>query len=172
MIKIIGILLIIGSTTILGFYYGEKFKKRVKELKELQRGIYVIKSEINFNRSLLPDALYKVHEKCDAPIGDIFLRASEILSTNEEKDVYSCFSQSLKEVEDGISLTKGDIGIFMDFTKSLGEMDIVGHNDMLALTLENLSKAVEDAERNIDKNVKMYRYLGFSFGAMLGIILI
>ena len=172
MIKILGIVLIIGSSTILGFSYGEKFKKRVKELKDLQQGIYVIKSEINFTRSLLPDALHKVYEKCDGPIGGIFLRASELLKTNEEKDVYSCFSQSLKEKKEELALTKGDIGIFMDFTKSLGEMDIEGHNDMLALTLENLKKAVENAEDNIDKNVKMYRYLGFSFGAMIGIILI
>ena len=172
MIKGLGIVLIVAASTIWGFYYGERFKKRVKDLKELQRGIYVLKSEINFTRSLLPDALHKVYEKCDGPIGDIFLRVSELLSTNEEDDVYSCFIQSINEKKGELSLTQGDLGIFMDFTKSLGEVDIEGHNDMLALTLENLGKAVEDAEHNIDKNVKMYRYLGFSFGAMVGIILI
>lgn len=172
MIKGLGIVLIVAASTIWGFYYGERFKKRVKDLKELQRGIYVLKSEINFTRSLLPDALHKVYEKCDGPIGGIFLRVSELLSTNEEDDVYSCFIQSINEKKGELSLTQGDLGIFMDFTKSLGEVDIEGHNDMLALTLENLGKAVEDAERNIDKNVKMYRYLGFSFGAMVGIILI
>ena len=41
---------------------------------------------------------------------------------------------------DKFSLTKEDLGIFIDFTKSLGEMDIEGHNDMLALTLENLER--------------------------------
>lgn len=172
MIKGLGIVLIVAASTIWGFYYGERFKKRVKDLKELQRGIYVLKSEINFTRSLLPDALHKVYEKCDGPIGGIFLRVSELLSTNEEDDVYSCFIQSINEKKGELSLTQGDLGIFMDFTKSLGEVDIEGHNDMLALTLENLGKALEDAERNIDKNVKMYRYLGFSFGAMVGIILI
>lgn len=172
MIKGLGIVLIVAASTIWGFCYGEKFKKRVKDLKELQRGIYVLKSEINFTRSLLPDALYKVYEKCDGPIGGIFLRVSELLNTNEEHDVYSCFIQSINEKKGELSLTQSDFGIFMDFTKSLGEIDIEGHNDMLALTLENLGKAVEDAERNIDKNVKMYRYLGFSFGAMVGIILI
>lgn len=172
MIKIVGIILIIASSTILGFCYGERFKSRLKELRELQRGIYVLKSEINFTRSLLPDAFYKVYEKCDAPIGDIFLKVSELLNTNEEKDVYSCFLQVLNEKKETLSLTKEDISIFIDFTKSLGEVDIDGHNDMFSLTLDNLSKAVEDAEHNMDKNVKMYRYLGFSFGAMIGIILI
>lgn len=172
MIKILGIGLIIGSSTVLGFFYGEKFKKRVKELKELQRGIYILKNEINFTRSLLPDALSKVYEKCDGPIGEIFLRASNLLSTNEEVDVYSCFSQCIKEKRGELSLKDGDIGILIDFTKSLGEMDIDGHNDMMTLTLENLGKAVEEAEDNLEKNVKMYRYLGFSFGAMVGIILI
>lgn len=172
MIKGLGIVLIIAASTILGFYYGEKFKKRLKELKELQRGVYILKSEINFTHSLLPEALYRVYEKCDGNVGKIFLRVSELLNTNEEKDVYSCFNQSIGEKRGELALTESDVGIFLDFTKTLGEMDIDGHNDMLALTLENLGKAVEDAERNIDKNVKMYRYLGFSFGAMVGIILI
>ena len=78
----------------------------------------------------------------------------------------------MNEKKETLSLTKEDISIFIDFTKSLGEVDIDGHNDMFSLTLDNLSKAVEDAEHNMDKNVKMYRYLGFSFGAMIGIILI
>lgn len=172
MIKVLGLVLIIASSTILGFCYGEKFKKRVKELKDLQRGIYILKNEINFTRSLLPDALKKVHEKCNGVVGDIFLEASELMDTNEEKDVNSCFSQCIAVKKEQLSLTKEDIGIFLDFTKSLGEMDIEGHNEMLALTLENLSKAIENAEYNIDKNVKMYRYLGFSIGAMVGIILI
>lgn len=172
MIKGLGIILIVGASTILGFYFGDKFKRRLKELKELQRGIYVLKSEINFTRSLLPDALEKVHEKCDGIIGDIFLKAAQLLNTNEEKDVYSCFTQSINERKGELSLTQSDLGIFLDFTKSLGEVDILGHNDMLGLALDSLSKAIEDAENNLDKNVKMYRYLGFSFGAMVGIILI
>jgi len=150
MIKVIGFILIVASSTILGFSYGEKFKKRVRELKEFQRGVYVLKNEINFTHALLPEALNKVYEECD---------------------VNSCFIQSLDKRVDKLSLTKDDLGIFLDFTKSLGEMDIEGHNDMFALTLENLGKAIKNAEYNIDKNVKMYRYLGFSFGAMIGIIL-
>ena len=95
-----------------------------------------------------------------------------MLLNNEEYDVNSCFIKSIDKRVDKLSLNKDDISIFLDFTKSLGEMDIEGHNDMFALTLENLEKAINNAEYNIDKNVKMYRYLGFSFGAMIGIILI
>jgi len=172
MIKVIGFILIVASSTILGFSYGEKFKNRVRELKELQRGLYVLKNEINFTHALLPEALNKVYEKCEEPIAGIFKDASELLLNNEEYDVNSCFIKSIDKRVDKLSLNKDDISIFLDFTKSLGEMDIEGHNDMFALTLENLDKAINNAEYNIDKNVKMYRYLGFSFGAMIGIILI
>lgn len=163
--------MIVTSSTIIGFSYGERLKKRVKELKEFQRGLYILKNEINFAHSLLPDALYKVYEKCEGVMGDIFKEVSILLRSNEEKDVYNCFLQSFNKNKNRLFLSQNDIGIFLDFTKSLGEMDIEGHNDMLALTLENLGKAVNDAEYNIEKNVKMYRYLGFSFGAMVGIIL-
>jgi len=109
MIKIIGIVMIVMSSTIIGFSYGEKFKKRVRELKEFQRGLYVLKNEINFTHSLLPDALYRVYEKCEAPIGDIFKDVSDLLLKNEENDVYSGFLQSLDKNKNKLSLTKEDL---------------------------------------------------------------
>ncbi len=169
--KIIGLALIIISSTLVGFFYGEKLRKRVKQLKELQRGIYVLKNEINFTHSLLPEALLKAYEKCTPEIGSIFRDTSSIMLNNEDKDVYNCFLTSINAHKNSLSLSKEDLGIFLDFSKTLGEMDISGHNDLFGLTLENFDKAIKNAEETLDKNIKMYRYLGFSFGAMTAIIL-
>jgi stage III sporulation protein AB len=172
LIKILGLLLIVGSSTIIGFIYGDGMKKRVKELNELQRGVCILKNEINFIHSLLPEALVKVSEKCTGSISKVFRTTSEMLLKNEEVDVYESFRKSIQINRATLSLTNEDLSIFLDLCKSLGEMDVQGHNDMFGLVTENLNKAINGAEVNLEKNIKMYRYLGFSFGAMVAIILI
>lgn len=172
MIKIIGILLILISSTVIGFMYGETMKNRVKELNEIQRGVLILKNEINFMHSLLPDALMRVSEKCTGSVSKIFKDASHILMTNEEIDVHASFKKSVDLNKSILNLNKEDISIFLDLSKSLGELDVEGHNDMFNLVSDNLDKAIVGAENNLDKNIKMYRYLGFSFGAMIAIILI
>jgi len=172
LIKILGLLIILASSTVIGYVYGEGLRKRVKELNELERGVYILKNEINFTHSLLPEALLKVAEKCTGSVGQVFQDASEFLMENHEVDVYQCFKKSLENNKTQLSLTKEDISIFLDLCKTLGEMDIEGHNEMISLVLENLNKALSQAENNLDKNIKMYRYLGFSFGAMVAIVLL
>jgi len=172
LIKILGLLTILASSTIIGYVYGEGLRKRVKELNELERGVYILKNEINFTHSLLPEALLKVSEKCTGYVGQVFQDASEILLKNEEVDVYQCFKRSLEMNKSQLSLTKEDLNIFLDLCKTLGEMDIEGQNGMFSLVIENLNKALSQAENNLDKNIKMYRYLGFSFGAMVAIVLL
>ncbi len=172
MIKILGILLILISSTVVGFMYGEGMKKRVRELNELLRGVYILKNEINYMHSLLPEALMKVSEKCTGTIKKIFVDASKILLSNEEVDVYTSFKKSIDINKSNINLTKEDLSIFLDLSKSLGELDVDGHNDIFSLVTENLNKAIIGAESNLEKSIKMYRYLGFSFGAMIAIVLI
>jgi len=172
LIKILGILLILISSTVVGFMYGEGMKKRVKDLNELLRGVYILKNEINYMHSLLPEALMKVSEKCTGIIKKIFVDASTILLSNEEVDVYTSFKKSIDINKSNINLTKEDLSIFLDLTKSLGELDVDGHNDIFSLVTENLNKAIIGAESNLEKSIKMYRYLGFSFGAMIAIVLI
>lgn len=172
MIKFIGFILIVASTTALGFAYADNFKRRVRELKEVQRAVYILKNEINFTHSLLPDALYKASIKCASPIKDILNRISELLLTNEEDSVYECFKQSFKGYSEKLSLKEEDISIILDLAKTLGETNIEGHNEIFTLTLDSLEKAISKAELNEQKNVKMYRYLGFSFGTMIAIILL
>lgn len=172
MIKILGILLILISSTVVGFMYGEGMKKRVRELNELLRGVYILKNEINYMHSLLPEALMKVSEKCTGTIKKIFVDASKILLSNEAADVYTSFKKSIDINKSNINLTKEDLSIFLDLSKSLGELDVDGHNDIFSLVTENLNKAIIGAESNLEKSIKMYRYLGFSFGAMIAIVLI
>ena len=59
------------------------------------------------------------------------------------------------------------MNVILDLTKTLGESDIQGQSSIFSLTISNLKKQIKISEEFMNKNIKMYRYLGFSFGAML-----
>ncbi|EPS46495.1 stage III sporulation protein SpoAB, partial [Clostridium botulinum CFSAN002369] len=54
----------------------------------------------------------------------------------------------------------------------LGQWDPKGHENIIELALYNLKKQSDRAEESMIKNMKMYKYLGFSIGAVLVIIFI
>jgi stage III sporulation protein AB len=170
MIKTMGCLLILAASTFGGFAYAEGFKKRVKQLNELERAINQLQNEIEYTYTPLPEALHSVSEKCEAPVKEIFAKASQYLFLNEAESVYDAFKKCLED--SNISINKEDVNVILDLSKSLGESDIEGHKKIFSLAKNNIKKRISIAEDSMNKNVKMYRYLGFSLGAMLVIVLI
>jgi stage III sporulation protein AB len=172
MIKIIGCTVILGASTMAGYIYSERLKYRVVQLNEIQRAIHQLQNEITYVHALLPDAFKSVASKSREPIKELFNKTSELLSDNEYESVYEAMNSAMNLIKNRLSITLDDINVILDLSKTLGESDIEGQNNMFSLTIENLKKQINISEEFMKKNIKMYRYLGFSFGAMLVIALI
>ena len=172
MIKIIGCAVILGASTMAGFIYSERLKYRVFQLNEVQRAVHQIQNEITYVHALLPDAFKSVAHKSKEPIKELFNKTSELLSDNECENVYEAMNSAINFINGKLYLNSDDINVILDLSKTLGESDIEGQNSMFSLTIENLKKQIKISEEFMNKNIKMYRYLGFSFGAMLVIALI
>lgn len=172
MIKIIGCAVILGASTMAGFIYSERLKYRVFQLNEVERAIYQLQNEITYIHALLPDAFKSVAHKSKEPIRELFSKTSELLSNNEYENVYEAMNSAINLIKNRLYLNSDDINVILDLSKTLGESDIEGQNSMFSLTIANLKKQIKVSEEYMHKNIKMYRYLGFSFGAMLVIALI
>ncbi|MGH4050449.1 MAG: stage III sporulation protein SpoIIIAB [Clostridium sp.] len=172
MIKIIGCMVILGASTMAGFIYSERLKYRVFQLNEIERAIYQLQNEITYVHVLLPDAFKNIADKSKEPIKELFNKTSELLSGNEYENVYEAMKEAVNLLKNKLYLNAEDINVILDLTKTLGESDIQGQCSIFSLTISNLKKQIKISEDFMNKNVKMYRYLGFSFGAMLVIVLL
>ena len=172
MIKIIGCAVILGASTMAGFIYSERLKYRVFQLNEVERAIHQLQNEITYVHALLPDAFKSVAQKSKNPIKELFNKTGELLSGNEYDNVYEAMNSAMNTIKSGLNLNCDDINVILDLSKTLGESDIEGQKNMFTLTIGNLKKQIKMSEEFMKKNIKMYRYLGFSFGAMLVIALI
>lgn len=171
MIKIIGGIVILISSTLIGFYYGTTFKKRVIELNEIHRALQQLKNQMEYTYTPLPQIFSDLSKKSIYPLNDIFKNISEILYSNEVNSVYDAFKNSFDDKKEIINLNSNDINIILDFAKTLGESDIEGQKGMLALTVDNIKKQIDISTSIMYKNVKMCRCLGFALGAAIVILL-
>jgi len=172
MIKAIGCLTILVASTICGFMYGERFKKRVRQLNEFERAINQLQDEIEYTHTPLPEALESVANKSVSPINKVFNMTSQILYSGEVDSVYDSFKKTFLDDSIRLSLDTDDISVILDLAKTLGTSDIDGHKRIFSLVRGNLKKRISIAEEAMKKNLKMYRYLGFTIGAMIVIVLI
>lgn len=171
MIKIIGSLIIILSSTYTGFVYGEELKKRVENLREFEKGVYLLKNEMFYTYTSLPEAFKSISSKSKGEVKIVFKRIWELLNNNQVEDVYEGFKISIDENKT-LKLKEEDIDIILNLSKNLGKSDLEGQRAIISFTIESLRKQINIAERIMEKNTKMYRYLGFSVGAMLVIMLL
>ncbi len=95
-----------------------------------------------------------------------------MLYENKVNSIYEAFNKGFLEEKDNMALKEEDIDIILDLSKNLGQWDPKGHENIIELTLYNLKKQSDRAEETMIKNMKMYKYLGFSIGAVLVIIFI
>lgn len=172
MIKFLGAIIVLLSSSLTGYLYGENLRHRVENLKEFQRTIYYLKNEITYNHSLLYNALITVSENAKKPVSSTLKEIAALLNENACDSVYDAFDKIFKKNKDKLKFNKDDIAIFLNLSKTLGEISLDGQEDMFDLVTINLSEDIDNAEEYLKKNLKMYRYLGFTIGAMVIIILI
>lgn len=172
MIKIIGIIMVLASSTLIGFIFGDNLKKRFEQLNEFERAINHLQNEVIYAYISLPEAIKNVSEKSGQPLNNFLKEISLCLSNNEVNSVYDAFVISYEKNKSSFKLHKNDINIIFTLSKTLGECDVDGQKRMFELTLDNLRKQIQYAESNMNKSLKMYRYLGFSIGAAVVIILL
>jgi stage III sporulation protein AB len=172
MIKIIGCILIIAASSMVGFTLAEELKKRALQLRDMQSAVIQLQNEIMFTHTALPQAFLKISRKCRNPIAILLESIGNKLSNNEVDTVYEAFINSLESLKTDIRFKTEDTEVILELAKGLGEADLEGHKKIFKLTDENLRIKIEEADRHISKSAKLYRYLGFSFGAVVAILLV
>ena len=172
MLKFILISIMFLICTFIGFYLGEKYRQRTLNLKEMQKALMILNSEILYANTPLPEALLDISKKVSDPISKILAKTSKNLELGEVLSVNDAFDDAFNTYKEEVALTKDDYKLISDFFKSIGECGIVGQERIFKLALEGLNINYLEANSEAKTNIKIYRALGASIGAMMGIFFI
>lgn len=172
MFKNLMIVLMFIISTFIGFSIGEKYRRRSSNLKEVQKGLMLLNSEIIYANTPLPDALYGIGKKLTEPISYIFMEMAESLELGQVESVFHGFEKAYEAHKDEVNLTNEDYKVVSDFFKTLGFSGVTGQDRMFNLVLDNIDMNYKEAKKLEKENIKLYRALGLSIGAMLAIFFI
>lgn len=171
MLKLTFIISIFIISTYVGFAYGDTFRRRQEELKEILKGLTILENDIVYGVTPLPEALEKLSHKLNEP-SKLFVKA--IADRLIKGDVESVYEGVIKEfiiLKDKFYLYEEDKKIMSDFFRSLGESGVYGQEKIFSLAIEGIKLNLKEADEFAKKNIKLYRYLGICFGAMISIFI-
>ncbi|HHY77467.1 MAG TPA: stage III sporulation protein AB [Clostridiales bacterium] len=172
MLKGIGALMIILSTSLLGMLISSKYSIRLKEIRNLRFSLQMLESEIVYSATPIPYACYNVGLKSDPLWKKFFMTISKNLMERKFYSMDEAWEQAIMYALEDSSLKDIDIELLRSFGKILGKSDIEDQKKYFKLIYTQLEQHEKMAEDEKKSNEKMYRSMGFLLGATILIILI
>lgn len=166
-IKIIGCILIITSSAGMGLYFSSELKNRINDLKDLRKLIFLLRGDIRYANTPLPEAVQALSIRHDGKFKKFLSKIAERL--NELGGVSFCTiwkEAVIKELED-TSLSKKDLKGLGQLGENLGYLD----KDMQINTIDLYLSQVEEEIKDLSQSVKQKSYLYNSLGVMGGIFI-
>lgn len=171
LLKIIGVTIILITSTGIGYKMAEKLEGRLRDLRSFGLGLQILEREIAFLSSSLPDAMIKIsYIKGNASA--IFRECGEILKEKQGYCVQEAWEMAFDRLYRDTFLEDEDRMILIELGKSLGAYDIENQTQNIKNISSQLQIQEQKAEVNIEKNSKLYKSLGALAGLAIVIVLL
>jgi stage III sporulation protein AB len=171
MIKIIGAIFILLSTSWAGFEVSKYLTERPRQLRLLKVALQSLEAEITYSHTPLHEAARKISKQLQKPVSWFFEGFSKKL-TAQEISVKKAWEDSLEEVWKLTAFKTGEFEIMKQFGENLGRHDLVTQQKHIHLALKHLEREEIEAVERQKKYEKMTKSLGFLSGLLLIILLL
>jgi len=131
----------------------------------------MLETEIYYSLTPLPEALSRVGKRFESEIGQFFFQVSQLMTGNEMLTADEAWKKSLNWLKENSFLTESDIDILKNFGFNLGCSDREEQIKHLKLVQQQLLHQEGNAEKEREKNERMWRHMGFWGGLLIVIIL-
>ena len=167
MLKIAGAVLVIFFCSALGYSKSIHMTRRLQQLREIEKMVFLILGEITYRREALPEALGTVAYRLPEPLAGFLKEVSEAAGQYQGACFQEIFREKAKTYLSGTALCPKDLEEFLQLGAYLGYLDITMQKNTITLYLEQLKREMENLQREMPAKQKLYR----SMGALGGIFL-
>ena len=171
LLKISGSILILLSTSLLGYIYGSSYRDRVNNLVLLENCIRILETEIIYGANPLPEALVNVYRKGNSKVSFVFKEISDQLILNKGT-VLECFQSIENILKEKLKFNDDDIEMFFTLGRTIGASNRIDQEKNFKLLLVQIETLETGAREARDKNEKLYKSLGVLLGLVIVIILL
>lgn len=170
MIRLIGAVLLILTSSLYGWLQAKELMERRVELNYLSQLIAAFKSEVSFQRSSLGEIFLKISEKSRLPYQNIFHGIYQGMECGRESFEHM-WQEALERMAAETCLKKEDIQYMMELTNLTKAMDCRYREEIF----EQVSGAMEEQKQHLESEYRqkgrVYCCMGITIG-ILGVIIL
>lgn len=171
MLKLIGAILVIATSTYGGFYIGRSYNERPKQLNLLQQALLMLETEIVYGAIPLHLAMKHIGERLPGVVRLFFITMSKNLRKSDGASTYECWKKAIEEEFPKTSLGQQDKEILIRFGQTLGKSDREDQVKHIRLTIQNLTTEETLAREEQKKYEKLSKNLGVLLGFLIVILI-
>jgi len=171
-IKILGSVLIISSTTVLGYIYANIDKYRLLELSELEKAMSILKSQIEFAAMPLPQAFFETAARVKPPASDVFKVLSSKAELKEGHTMKDIWCEAVLKSTKDTYLTNEDKEEFCALGLTLGYLDKTRQQRSIMLFEEYIKETKSALKARSVISSKLYMSMGVLSGLIIAVVLI
>ena len=166
-IKYIILIMLLFSSSYIGILISNRYKSRVKELKEMKTFLSIFETKIKLTYEPIPKIFEELGKKEKSNISYIFKKASQNMIDMQAGEAW----EKALEIKN-TNLKKEDIEVLKGLSNLLGKVDLDGQVSEIELIDNFIDTQIEKAEEESKKSEKIYKTLGVTAGLAMVIILI
>lgn len=172
MIKFVGIIILLISSSAIGAVLSYKVKGRVEDMIYIKKLMIMFRGELNYKNSMLPDAFTAVSAKAKSPYNLFFSSLAKDTEENFSKNMTDVFADNVdKYIEKNTYLKQEDLEKLKEIGDTLGYQDKKMQISNIDLYIERLSDTIEESREKMGEQMKVYRTLAMMAGILISIIL-
>jgi len=170
--KIVGCVLVLVSSTGMGFYFSNEMRCRIEDLKELKKLIGLLRGDIRYSSTPLPEAINSIHRRHSGCFQSFFNYVSEKLNELSGHTFLEIWKTAVETELGSTSLTKKDKLHLMSFGENLGYLDKDMQMNTIDLYINQLEEVIVDLTKTVKEKSYMYNTLGIMAGIFITIIMV
>jgi len=169
--KLIGCVLVIASTAGMGLFFSSEMKCRVEDLKELKKLILLMRGDIRFSNTPLPEAISAIARRHNGKYFGFFTKISTKLTELSGITFCEIWKEAVIQELIDTSLSKKDKIHLSQFGENLGYLDKEMQMNTLDLYITQLEDEIEEFSKTLKEKTYLYNSLGVMAGIFVSIIM-
>lgn len=169
--KLIGALLTIAGCAGIGIYKSREITGRIFELKEMKRLLLMLRGEIRYTATPIPEAMAKIAGRCRGQFQAFFSSVEAELYEKSGEALGVIWGENIERHFGKSNFCEKDIELLKEIGENLGYLDKQMQLSTMDLYIENMNVQIKALENAAPSRKRVYQCLG-AFAGILAVILL
>lgn len=171
MLKLLGLALIVGSASAVGFGFAANIRRQAAQLTALRQALGQMKNELHCRMTPLPELLDGVGQDSPGAVGALFSACAARLRADRTGPVQAAFRSALEQTPQ-LALPGAVRRSLLSLSMTLGRFDVEGQCRAIDLAAGQAEAALAELEQSRAARCRSYRTLGICAGLAIAVILL